>query len=330
MRAIVAGHICLDFTPRLPADAEIVPGTLREVGPMTVSAGGCVYNTGSALAESGIEVVMAAEVGQDVLGDLLAEQLRTEGFTAALTRSPELATSFSIVLERPGEDRSFWHHVGACADFDGSRVSLADADALHVGYPSLLPALAADGGRALLALLHRARGRGLLTSVDLAVVDETAEAASIDWTDLLARMCALTDVFTPSIDDLRSALSADATDGSDDVVAHAEWAIAHGAAVVALSAGSRGSFLAVADEERLRRVPGALAMHAAAWSGYRGWVPAAPVDVVRTTNGAGDAHSAGFLAALLRGADPGTAARCAAEAARARIQGLPIRESIPQ
>lgn len=94
--------------------------------------------------------------------------------------------------------------------------------------------------------------------------------------------------------------------------------------------GKPGSFLAVADEDRLRRVPGALSLHAPAWSGYRGWVPAAPVDVVRTTNGAGDAHSAGFLAALLRGADPGTAARCAAEAARARIQGLPIRESIPQ
>lgn len=327
MRAIVAGHICLDFTPRLPAGTDIRPGTLREIGPMAVSAGGCVYNTGSAMAELGVDVRLAAEIGDDVLGDLLESQLAAEHLQADLLRSPTHATSFSIVVERPGEDRSFWHHVGACGDFDGSGVDLSGADVLHLGYPSLLPALSADGGRALTLLLQRARTAGLLTSVDLAVVDDASSAT--DWPALLAQVCAATDVLTPSIDDLQSAFGATETADPETVVERAEWAIEHGAAVVALSAGARGSYLAVAGRARLDAAPDLVARHAALWADYRGWIAAPPVGDVVTTNGAGDAHSGGFLAALMRGHDPLAAARYAAEAARARIQGLPIRESIP-
>ncbi|MDR7184582.1 sugar/nucleoside kinase (ribokinase family) [Microbacterium trichothecenolyticum] len=329
MRVIVAGHICLDLTPELPVHTAIEPGMLQEIGPMRVGAGGCVYNTGSALAELGVEVRLSARVGDDALGALLADQLRAEGLPANLETTATAATSYSIVLENPNTDRAFWHHVGTCAEFDGRGVELATADALHVGYPSLLPGLVADDATPLIHLLRRARAEGLLTSLDLAVVDPDAPVARLDWRDILERVFPLTDVLSPSIDDIQSALG-DASPVTPELVEErAEWAIRSGAGIVALSAGSRGGFVAVAEADRLRGGVPLLARLADDWAGYRGWVPAPRLRAFVSTNGAGDAHSAGLLAALLRGADPRSAAQCAADTAAARIQGLPIRESVP-
>lgn len=328
MRATVAGHICLDLIPELPAHVAVEPGMLQEVGPMRVSAGGCVYNTGSALASLGVDVSLSARVGEDGLGALLSDQLRAEGLSSRLEVSSTAATSYSIVLENPNTDRAFWHHVGACAEFDGYDIELSDTGALHVGYPSLLPGLLPDHAQPLVDLLTRAREKGMLTSLDLAVVDPSSPVAELDWTGILERAFALTDVLTPSIDDMQSALKDTSPVTADVVADRAEWAMRSGAGVVALSAGARGSYIAVADTARLRSAGPMLAPLADDWAGFRAWVPAPRIRDVVTTNGAGDAHSAGFLAALLRGDGPRTAAECAASSAAARIQGLAIREPV--
>src|SRR4051794_16013201 len=122
---VVAGHVCVDFIPEVPGNAATRPGELLEVGPLAVRAGGCVANTGGDLAELGVVVDVVGDAGDDELGALLVALLRARG-----TRTDQIqllegrSTSYSLVFEPDGQDRSFWHHVGANTEFDGSAVEL--------------------------------------------------------------------------------------------------------------------------------------------------------------------------------------------------------------
>src|SRR5918994_3511345 len=176
---VVAGHVCVDLIPEVPAGGATEPGELLEVGPL-------------------------ADAGDDELGAALVQLLRARGMRTDQVRlRGGRSTSYSLVFEGEGRDRSFWHHVGANAEWDGTAVDLTGARLLHVGYPSLLPALIADGGRPLEALLARARAAGITTSLDLAVIDPASAAAREDWPALLGRVLPLVDVLSPSVDDVR-------------------------------------------------------------------------------------------------------------------------------
>jgi sugar/nucleoside kinase (ribokinase family) len=298
--ALVAGHVCVDLAPRLATLPRSAPGALEEVGPLAVSAGGCVSNTGSALAALGTSVQVVADAGDDPLGRVLVELLAARGVgTDRVRLLPGRSTSYTIVVQPDGHDRSFWHHVGANAGFDGAAVDLAGADLLHVGYPSLLPALVADGGAGLHALLARARAAGLTTSLDLAVLDPTA-AARDDWPALLRRVLPLVDVLTPSVDDVRSALG---PAGGDDPRDQARRLVDLGAAVVMVTAGSAGARLCTSGPDRLGAGGDLLAARAAGWGDVELGAPAPQVPV-RTTLGTGDAASAGLLHGLLDGRGP--------------------------
>src|SRR4051812_6346564 len=299
---VVAGHVCLDFIPEIPAGASTRPGELLEVGPLGVHAGGCVANTGANLAALGWDVEVVADAGDDDLGALLVALLRARGTrTDQIRLRAGASTSYSLVFEGAGQDRSFWHHVGANAGFDGSAVDLAGARLLHVGYPSLLPALIADGGRPLESLLERARAVGVTTSLDLAVIDPASPAAREDWHALLERVLPLVDVFSPSVDDVRTALR---VEGHDGLRPTARMLLELGPAVVLLTAGPHGLQLITADAARLGSAGAALgAGAAAAWSDQEHFT-APPPGEVRTTLGAGDAATAGLLHGLLAGLGP--------------------------
>jgi sugar/nucleoside kinase (ribokinase family) len=196
---VVAGHVCVDFIPELREASAVRPGERLKIGPLTVQAGGCVANTGGDLAALGAGVQVVAHAGDDELGALLVALLRSRG-----TRTDQIrlldgrSTSYSLVFEPGGQDRAFWHHVGANAEFGGSAVDPAAAAVLHVGHRSLLPALIAGGGAPLAALLERARAAGVTTSLDLAAIDPASPAAREDWPRLLERVLPLVDVFSPA------------------------------------------------------------------------------------------------------------------------------------
>ena len=219
------------------------------------------------------------------------------------------------MFEPGGQDRSFWHHVGANAEFDGTAVDLAGAGLLHVGYPSLLPALIADGGRPLEALLARARAAGLTTSLDLAVIDPASPAAREDWPALLRRVLPLVDVLSPSIDDVRTALHLDAGSGPSELRDTARMLLELGPAIVMLTAGAAGLQLSTGDAARLRT-----AGLDEAWSGQEHFTPPPPVEV-RTTLAAGDAATAGLLYGLLTGLGARETLELAARTAADRISG---------
>jgi sugar/nucleoside kinase (ribokinase family) len=317
--AVIAGHICIDLHPMLPGAPCIDAGHLVEVGPMTVHSGGSVANTGLGLAELGVPVRLAADIGDDDLGSLLRATLdRPNVDSSGIRMAAGSATSYSVVVQAPGADRTFWHHVGANAGFDGSSVNLDDADLLHVGYPPILPALARSTGTRLAELLERAAGAGVATSVDLAVMDPQSPLAAEDWHALLARVLPNVGVFAPSVDDLHSVLGGDRPESPEAVAALGRELLGLGAAVVLLKVGSAGLYLGTAEQDRLARGGRLLASCGPDWAGRELWAPSMEVDVVGTT-GAGDAAVAGVLCALLRGWTPAAAIALAAAAAAARI-----------
>jgi sugar/nucleoside kinase (ribokinase family) len=323
---VVAGHICLDLTPELGASVRLDPGRLIDVGPLRIGLGGCVANTGLALADLGAEVSIHSTVGDDELGRIVADTVaRHPRLHSDLRVVAGRTTSYSLVLEPAGHDRTFWHHTGANAVFTGDDLDVGDAPLLHLGYPPLLPALLADGGQPLETLLARAHDRGATTSLDLAVVDPSSEAGRADWESILRRAAPVTDILSPSLDDLTSALGA--TSGipplpaSAAAQAYAELLLGWGVAVVAISAGTHGLLLATAGADRLARGGRLLAPLAAGWADTSLRVRPATVDQIVTTNGAGDASTAGLLFALSHSTSPTLAAHTATAAAAAVISG---------
>ncbi len=324
-RVAVAGHLCLDLTPALLGGERIDPGHLLEVGPLSVRLGGSVANTGGDLADLGVPVDVFATVGDDDLGVLLRRMVSERpGMTPRLRQVAGSASSYSLVFESPGTDRTFWHHVGSNALFDGSEVQPGgELDLLHLGYPNLLPELVADGAAPMRALLARLRGAGVTTSLDLAVIDPRSPTGALDWDEILRLAMSEVDVISPSIDDLVSALPRHVgTTGHDDagVESLAEMLLDWGAGVVAISAGARGVFLRTADQARLR-AGGRAFVDPDAWAGIGEWVEAYPVTRVATTTGAGDAATAGLLHGLLGGRSPQRSASLAMACAAAVVSG---------
>lgn len=321
---IVGGHICLDLVPALSGAPAIQPGRLVQVGPLALSAGGCVGNTGLTLASLGVPVKLVGSVGADQLGRVLRSMIRRSvGDASGIRRCPGFGTSYSVVFETAGRDRAFWHHIGANAEFDGSAVTFEPGATFHLGYPTHLPALYADHGAALSRLLRRARDSDVTISIDLAAIDPASDATDVDWQRVFSSVLRDVDVITPSVDDL-AALFPDRS-GVDPI----DWAdllLTWGAAVVMVTHGAAGLYLRTGTERRLQAAGPSLRSQAARWAERELWVPSA-VDEVRSTTGAGDAAAAGLLAGLTNGNDPVEAAKLAALTAAARIAGGPIADS---
>ena len=283
---------------------------------------GALARDARALADLGAAVTPYASIGRDELGTLLLSKLDVQGFRAPhLDVSARSTTSYSLVIERPGIDRTFWHHTGANEHFDGTSVRLEGHDLLHVGYPTLLPAILTEGGRPLHTLLARARGAGITTSLDLAVVDRSSPVGSLDWHAILALAFSECDIVSPSLDDLTSALHIDEPYSPELVDRLADRMLDQGVAVVAISAGRHGLHLRTGSARRLRAGGAILAALADTWADHSVTTLPLWVEHPVTTNGAGDASTAGLLLAISRGAMPTAATTLAAVSAAVVIGG---------
>lgn len=329
---VVAGHICLDLTPALSSPPAVEPGRLVAVGPLSITPGGCVSNTGLGLAALGVPVELIADAGSDALGNVLVELLAASGAdVSGIARLQDQLTSYSVVVDFPGRDRTFWHHVGANAAFEGGGVverlgaaaRAGQQPILHLGYVTHLPALYAGGGAGLVRLVEAAHAAGAVVSLDMAEIGAGSEAGSVDWAALLGRTLPEVDAIKASTDDLAAMMTPRA--GLDA----AEWAellVELGAAVALVTAGPDGLELRTASESRLRGAAGPLGAAPVAWANRRIHVPPLATEVLATT-GAGDAAAAGFLAALAHGLGPEEAAHLSAAAAAARISGRPLADA---
>ena len=241
-------------------------GAERVVGDVTLTAGSSGVLTATGLASLGIRVGVCGLVGDDPFGRHMLEHCARHGIdTAGVVVDPSVRTGASVMLSTT-EDRAILTHPGAMAHFGFDRIRpevLARAGHLHLSSYFLQAALRPDVGR----LLDLAHTLGLTTSCD------TGHDPEERWQlgDLLHGL----DIFLPN------EVEALAISGADSAEGALAWLAAR-VGTVAVTCGAVGALAARGDERR--------------------FVPGFPVRVADTT-GAGDAFDAGFLAAVLAGAD---------------------------
>jgi sugar/nucleoside kinase (ribokinase family) len=324
---LVAGHLCVDIIPTFLEGAGsiekiLIPGTLTEIGPATVATGGVPSNTGLALHRLGVRPRLVGKIGDDVFGSAVADifRARDPDLAEGLVVTREAETSYTLVINPPGIDRSFLHCVGANATFGPDDVPYPELESVrlfHFGYPPLLPRMYRDDGAELEAIYRRARERGPVTALDMARPDPAAPAGKANWPRILERTLPCVDVFVPSFDEMLYMLDPDRlrrleSEGRD-VNADADAdrldkistrLLALGTAMVLLKLGDQGAYLrTTGDRERLRPVTEKLGLDADAWLGRELYSPCFAVKVGGTV-GAGDCTIAGFLASLLNGLTP--------------------------
>ena len=127
---IVAGHLCVDIIPQIPkvstrSDDFLAPGRLAEVGAALLSTGGSVSNTGLALHRLGLDVRLLARIGDDFIANLIRDILRAhgEGLADHLSVAHDEPSSYTIVINPPGVDRSFLHCPGTNNTFGPEDIS---------------------------------------------------------------------------------------------------------------------------------------------------------------------------------------------------------------
>ncbi len=343
--AVVAGHICLDVIPDLSAtpqdgfEQRLRPGHLVEVGPATISTGGAVSNTGLALHKLGVSTRLMGKVGDDLLGQTVRQIVAAHGGDLAdgMVVDGAAHTSYTIIVNPPGVDRTFLHFPGANDTFSADDVRydvVARARLFHFGYPPLLKLTFQDGGAQLVTIFRRVKGMGITTSLDMTLPDPASAAGRADWVAILRAVMPYVDVFLPSIEEalymLRretyEALSRQEGQGSFlPLVTPALLSelgrelLAMGGRVVGFKLGERGLYVRTAGRAAIEGMGAARPPDATAWADRELWAPCFRVEVAGTT-GAGDATIAGFLAGLLRDLSPEEALTAAVAAGGCNVE----------
>lgn len=316
---VVAGHLCLDLTPTL-FNGLPPPGSLAEAGSLHFSCGGSVANVGSALWHLGFPVRLIGLVGDDRLGEVAIQLLQPLGNQPGIRVAPGQTTSYSIVIAPDGCDRAFLHCPGANTTFTSAHVRDEDLEGarwFHFGYPPLMPAIAADGGKELANLFFRTKARGLRTSLDLCSI--SGSASSTDWRTVLGNCARAVTVFTPSIEELRAALRRPPRDPGDiaDIRSLASTLFEMGFSILVIKLGTSGLYLATTDaSEELEAW-----QFSPEWRARELMAPCFRTHMVNAS-GAGDCAIAGFIASAAGGSGPEQALTMAAASGACAVEAV--------
>ncbi len=257
--------------------------------------GGDTSNCAIAAARQGADVAYVTRIGNDAFGDSFMDLWRSEGVdTRAVDRDPVAHTGIYFVSHGPDGHRFSYLRAGSAA----SRMTpahipdalIAGARILHVS--GISQAISPSAADAVFHAIAVARAAGVQVSYDTNLrpaLWPLERARAITHAGM-----ALCDIALPGLDDARQLC------GHDDPDAIADFYLALGAGVVALTLGADGTLVATTQERR--RIGGRRVT---------------PVDATA----AGDTFDGAFLAELVRGVDPFTAARYANAAAALSTQG---------
>ncbi len=323
-KVIVAGHVCLDITPVFPnstnghIDQIMLPGKLIQMEPATVSTGGAVANTGLAMKFFGTDVKLLGKIGNDNFGNTVSNIFNTYDAGDGLIIDDQVTTSYSVVIAAPGSDRIFLHHPGANDTFisaDIEEEELQDVVLFHFGYPSIMSSMYHNDGTELVALYKRVKKKGIITSLDLAAVDENSEAGKLPWDAILEKVLPYVDVFVPSVEEICYMIApdmyhqwVDRAGGRDiteiisleEVDALGERLIGMGANIVLIKCGAPGLYYITSNEKAMDQTLKDQLDNVATWSNRKGFEPSYKPECVLSATGAGDTTIAAFLTAMIR------------------------------
>lgn len=324
--AVVAGHICLDIIPdfgTLNAQGfaqAFQPGRLLEVGEATLCTGGSVSNTGLALHRLGISTRLIGKVGQDIFGRAILDIIESyaPGLTQSMVIDKNVSTSYSLIINPSGADRTFLHNPGANHTFSAADVNYdltAQARLFHFGYPPLMRRMYSQDGFELTEMMRRVKASGATTSLDTCYTDPASEAGKADWRKILSAVLPSVDIFLPSIEELLWMLRRDTFQVFNERGNFLEQVtpallsdlsselLEMGAKMLVIKLGGRGMYLRTSNKTGLTKMGPAAPVDLDAWANQELWAPCFKVNVAGTT-GSGDSTIAGFLAGLLRGLRP--------------------------
>ena len=272
--------------PRSEGDEFTVDSLVFHDEPLRTSLGGNGANSAYALARLGASVELVGGLGEDHLGDWMAEQLADAGVeTGSVGRYPGQGTATTLILSDMEQNRLAFHHEGAnrCVDDSSIEKSLVcRSDMLLLTSYSIMPGLRPHGA---VELFRRARQGDTRTAVDIGPA--IGEPARLDE---LRPLLAYTDYFICNEHELTVCT------GGAELGAGMAAILEGGAGCVVIKRGEAGA--AVLERDGI----------AAGSTGGPTYVPGFSV-VVQTTVGAGDSFNAGFLLAVQEGASLGAAAR---------------------
>jgi sugar/nucleoside kinase (ribokinase family) len=270
---IVADHVSAPIS-HLPAAGELVLADR-----LLLTLGGCAANVAVDLVKMRLRTTVVGRVGGDMFGRIVTDMLRDEGVdVSAVSVSPDLITSQTLIINVAGQDRRFIHTFGANAAFRATDIPLDQVSrcrALYLGGYLVMPGIVQDE---LVPVFDAARKAGAKTVLDVVVPGPG------EYLSRLERLLPYVDVFLPNNHE------AELISGEKDPVRQAELFRRLGAGTVVITMGSEGAVL-VSDGAR-----------------YRAGIYSVPlVDA----SGGGDAFDAGFLYGLLHGLPPDDCLRVA-------------------
>ena len=353
---VVAGHLCLDIIPTFASDFNaagqgletlLAPGKLVTVGPVVLSTGGAVSNTGLALHRLGVPTRLMGKVGDDLFGRAILDFInrRSPALTTDMIVDATATSSYTMVINPPGVDRIFFHCPGANDTFSANDVdpaALRAAAIFHFGYPPIMQRMFMDDGIELVTLMQRAKATGAITSLDMSYPDATAPAGQVDWRQILAATLPHVDIFLPSLEELLFALDRprhDALSARGSILSQtggalldelAQEVLAMGVAVAGIKLGKEGFYLRTSDDPARLAVLASLPdpPPVARWIDRQLLAPSFAVNVMGTT-GAGDCAIAGFLAGLSCGSGPARTLVTATAAGAFNVESADATSGIP-
>jgi len=280
---LVVGGAVLDTKVRT-AGAPVL-GTSNP-GAASATVGGVGRNIAENLARLGRPTVLVAAVGGDPAGETVLQRTSAAGVECRhVVLSPHPTGTYAAVLDDHGD-----LHI-AVADMRAT-------DELTVADLAVVPTLLGGADAAVVdANLDATVIRWLLAAAEEAGVRSVVEPVSV------AKATAAAPVFdgsvrahtvTPNVDELAALVGRPVSDTVDDVRAAADLLHGHGLQHVWVRRGTRGSLLSIAGTTG---------------AGSRAVLVGAPSVEVADVTGAGDSMTAGFVHALLDGADVVEAAR---------------------
>ncbi len=288
------------------------PGALRLGGTLGLSVAGAESNVAIGLARLGHRVRWAGRVGADELGALVLRTLRAEGVDIDHAGTDDTGRPTGLLLTelRLGTlTRVSYYRAGSA----GSAVTAADVlpalapetRVLHL--TGITPALSPSAAEAVLAAATAAHEAGVTVCLDVNYRSRlwTADRARTALRPLLSR----TDLLIASEDELPLVLERPGADEPEAV----RGVLAEGVGEVVVKRGASGATAFTAEGATDRAA-----------------IQVGAVDLV----GAGDAFVAGYLSALLDGADiPARLHRAVTTAAftvatRGDWEGLPTRDEL--
>ncbi|MBV9785035.1 MAG: sugar kinase [Acidisphaera sp.] len=266
--------------------------------------GGDTSNAAIAASRQGASAGYATALGADAAGDSFLRLWAEEGVdSSAVLRFPDRPTAIYFVRHGPRGHEFSFYRTGSAASFYGPEDVperlIAQARILYVsGISQGISARAAD---AVFRAIDIARSHRVQVAYDTnyrPALWPPARASAV-----IHAAIARADIALPGLDDVQALL------GLSDPDAILDFYFNLGPRIVALKMGAQGTYLGLPDR-RVRIPP----------------FPCTPVDCT----GAGDTFCGSFLARLIAGDAPETAARYAAAAAALSTTGYGAVAPIPR